>query len=394
MSSKDFIYLDHAASTPVAPEVIEAMLPYFSEIYGNPSGLHQQARASKRGLTQARKRVANILHCQPKEIIFTSGGSESDNMAVRGVAWAQQLAGKGNHLITSPIEHSAVQKTINQLCQNHGFRQTIVPVDATGMVNPAEVEAAIQADTILITIMAANNEVGTLQPLAEIGTIAKKHNVLFHSDTVQAIGFMPFNMQTLNLDILTMSAHKFYGPKGVGVLYMRQGVPFTPSSTGGSHEENRRPGTENVASIVGLATALELAYDQREAHTAHLTGLRDKLIAGVLNTIPKAQLTGHPTKRLPHHASFVFANCDASALLMHLDTHGIGGASGSACDTGMPEPSGVLLAMGIEPSLALGALRLTLGRSTTEADLDYVLEILPQAVETVRQLHQTQQALA
>lgn len=394
MSHQDFIYLDHAASTPVAPDVVEAMLPYFSEIYGNPSGLHQQARASKRGLTQARKRVAKILNCQPKEIIFTSGGSESDNMAVRGVAWAQQLAGKGNHLITSPIEHSAVQKTINQLCQNHGFSQTVVPVDAYGMVNPVDVEAAIQPQTTLISIMAANNEVGTLQPLAEIGAIAKARGILFHSDTVQAIGFMPLDMQTLDVDILAMSAHKFYGPKGVGVLYMRQGTPFTAHSTGGSHEENRRPGTENVASIVGLATALEMAYNQREAHTAHLIALRNKLIGGVLETVPEAQLTGHPSQRLPHHASFVFAHCDASALLMHLDTHGIGGASGSACDTGMPEPSGVLLAMGVEPDLALGALRLTLGRSTTEADIDYVLKILPQAVETVRQLHQTQQAMA
>lgn len=394
MSEQRFIYLDHAASTPVDPVVVEVMLPYFSETYGNPSGLHRQARACSRAISEARKEVAAILNCKPKEIVFTSGGSESDNMAVRGVAWAQHLAGKGNHIITSPIEHGAVRKTIDQLCQHYGFEQTQVPVDGYGMVNPADVEAAIRPGTVLISIMAANNEVGTLQPISEIGQIAKAHRIPFHSDTVQAIGAIDLDVERLPIDLLAMSAHKFYGPKGVGVLYIRGGTPLIPHSTGGSHEEGRRPGTENVPYIAGLAAALKLAYQERETKMAKLIALRNRLIQGVLNTIPEAHLTGHPDQRLPNHASFAFKNCDATALLMHLDMNGIGAASGSACATGMPEPSDVLLAMGIDYHLALGALRLTLGRSTTEADIDYVLEKLPGVVKTLRQLHQMQQQAA
>ena len=246
MSERKFIYMDHAASTAVDPAVVTAMLPYFNETYGNPSGLHQQARACSRAISEARKTVAAVLNCRPKEVVFTSGGSESDNMAVRGAAWAQQLAGKGNHIITSPIEHGAVRNTIDQLCQNHGFEQTQVPVDGFGMVNPADVEAAMRPETILISIMAANNEVGTLQPIADIGHIAKAHGIPFHSDTVQAIGAIDLDVETLPVDLLAMSAHKFYGPKGVGVLYIRGGTPLLPHSTGGSHEAGRRPGTENV----------------------------------------------------------------------------------------------------------------------------------------------------
>ncbi len=394
MSNQKFIYLDHAASTPVASEVLEAMLPYFSETYGNPSGMHKQARASSRAISNARQEIAQILNCSPKEIVFTSGGSESDNMAIRGVAWAQKLAGKGKHIITSPIEHSAVSKTIDQLCEYYGFEQTQVSVDQYGLVDPADVEAAIRPDTILISIMAANNEVGTLQPIAEIGELAQAHGIPFHSDTVQVVGAIELNMQDLKMDLLAMSAHKFYGPKGVGLLYIRQGTPFMPHSTGGSHEAGRRPGTENVPYIVGLATALKLAYQDMAASVARQTRLRDKLITGVLETIPDAALTGHPTLRLPNSASFVFKDCDATAILMHLDMNGVGGASGSACATGMPEPSDVLLVMGIDYQLALGALRLTLGRSTTDEDIDYVLEKLPGIVQTVRQLHQMQQVPA
>jgi len=386
MSQSKFIYLDHAASTPVAPEVLEAMRPYFSEWYGNPSGLHRQGRATHRAIAEARRQIAALFRCKPKELIFTSGGSESDNMAIRGVAWAQKLAGKGAHIITSPIEHSAVSKTINQLCDKFGFEQTRVPVDRYGMVNPADVEAAIRPDTILISIMAANNEVGTLQPIAEIGAIARERGIPFHSDSVQAVGTLELNTQTLPVDLLAFSAHKFYGPKGVGLLYMRQGTPFLPPTTGGGHEEGRRPGTENVPYIVGLATALRLATENRAETVARLTRLRDRLIEGVLRDVPGAHLTGHPTQRLPHNASFVFEDCDATALLMHLDMRGIGAASGSACATGMPEPSKVLRAMGIEHNLALGALRLTLGKSTTDDDITYVLEVLPEAVAAVRQL--------
>ncbi|MFQ5613111.1 MAG: cysteine desulfurase family protein, partial [Anaerolineae bacterium] len=379
-TEKRSIYLDHAASTPVDPGVVEAMLPYFTETYGNASGLHSQARASARALDAARRDVAEVLGCSPKEVIFTSGGSESDNMAIRGVAWAQKQAGKGAHIITSPIEHSAVQKTIDQLCARFGFEQTRVPVDETGRVDPAAVAGAIRPDTVLISVMGANNEVGTIQPLAEIGQIARERGIPFHSDTVQAVNAIELQVDALNLDLLSLSAHKFYGPKGVGVLYLRQGTPFLPPGTGGGHEGNRRPGTENIPYIVGLARALRLVERLRPGETLRQAALRDRLVAGVLQAVPGAQLTGHPTQRLPNNASFVFPGCDASALLMHLDMQGIAAASGSACDTGMPEPSAVLLAMGVPSDLALGALRLTLGRSTTGDDIDYVLDVLPKIV--------------
>lgn len=386
MTEQKFIYLDHAASTPVASDVLEAMLPYFSDIYGNPHGLHKQGRASHKAMHMARRQIASTIGCKPKEIIFTSGGSESDNMAIRGVAWAQRRAGQGKHLITSPIEHGAVSQTIAQLCQDHGFEQTQVAVDAYGLVAPDDIAAAIRPDTILISIMAANNEVGTIQPIAEIASLAQAHGIPFHSDSVQAIGAFDIKVNTLAVDLLAFSAHKFYGPKGVGLLYLREGTPFVPHSTGGSHEENRRPGTENIPYIVGMATAMSLATENQAETMARQIQLRDQLIQGVLDQIPESHLTGHPTQRLPNHASFVFADCDATTLLIHLDQHHIGAASGSACSTGMPEPSGVLLALGIDPQLALGALRLTLGKSTTEADIAYTLETLPQVVQKVRQL--------
>ncbi len=382
--SNDFIYLDHAASTPVDPAVLDAMMPFFSEKYGNPSGLHAQGRATKQAIVAARRTIAEIFHCHPTEIIFTSGGSESDNMAIRGAAWAQKLAGKGHHIITSPIEHPAVSKTVDQLCAVHGFEQTIVPVDEFGRINPADVRAAIRPDTVLISIMAANNEVGTLQPIAEIGEIAREHGIPFHSDSVQAVGTLDLDVRNLPVDMLALSAHKFYGPKGVGVLYLRKGTPFVPHSTGGGHEEGRRPGTENVPFIVGLAKALEMAVENAAEASARMAQLRDTLIDGVLNRISGAHLTGHPTERLPHNASFVFENCDASALLMHLDMHNIGAASGSACATGNPEPSKVLTAMGYPRELALGALRLTLGKHTTAPQVERVLDVLPRVVESVR----------
>ena len=381
-----FIYLDHGASTPTDVTVVEAMLPYFSEMYGNPSGVHQQARNSKQALNKARRDIAQALKCQTKEVIFTSGGTESDNMAVRGVAWAQRFAEKGNHIITSPIEHSAVSETIDYLCRHHGFEQTQVPVNQDAMVSVADVKSAIRHDTILIAIMTANNEVGTIQPMAEIGSIAKEHDIPFFSDSVQIMGAMDINLQEWEVDLLSFSAHKFYGAKGVGMLFMRAGTPYMPHSTGASHEEGRRPGTENIPYIVGMAKAVQLATEHFEDTVPRLIRLRDKLISGVLDNTPKSYLTGHAKHRLPNHASFIFHGCDATSLLIHLDRHGIGAASGSACATGMPEPSKVLLAMGIAPQHALGALRLTLGKSTTESDIDYVLETLPQIVQTVRDL--------
>ncbi len=384
MADQRVMYLDHSASTPVDPRVVEAMLPYFTESYGNASGLHRQARASARALDQARHDVAAIFGCKPKEVVFTSCGTESDNLAIRGVAWAARLGGKGGHMITSPIEHHAVAHTIDELCDQFGFEQTVVPVDEYGQVDPEDVARAIRPDTILISVMYANNEVGTVEPLAEIGAIAHERGIPFHTDAVQAGGFLDLNVDRLNVDLLALSGHKFYAPKGVGILYVRQGTPLLPQQTGGGHENNRRAGTENIPYIVGIATALRLAQEERESETARLAALRDRLVAGLLAGIPDAQLTGHPERRLPGHASFVIPGVEASGMLMHLDMAGVCAASGSACTSGMPEPSHVLVAMGVEHTLALGALRLTLGRSTTQADVDYVVEILPGIVEKLR----------
>jgi cysteine desulfurase len=387
MSSQREIYLDHAASTPTDPQVVEVMLPYFSQIYGNASGLHKQARASARAIDDARRTVADILGCSPKEIVFTACGSESDNIAIRGVAWAQRQAGKGNHLITTPIEHHAVDHTYNQLCDKFGFEQTVVPVDRSGVVNPADIAAAIRPETVLISVMYANNEVGSLQPIAEIGALARERGIAFHTDAVQAVAYEPLNVDSLNVDLLAISGHKIYAPKGIGILYVRKNTPLLSPFTGGSHENNRRPGTENVPYIVGIAKALELVQAHRPAENARQATLRDRLIAGVLGTISGSHLTGHPTRRLANHASFVFEGCEADAMLMHLDMAGVEAASGSACTTGMPEPSHVLTAMGLPHDLALGALRLTVGRQTTDADIDTVLEILPGVIEKVRQLN-------
>jgi cysteine desulfurase len=384
MSEKRVVYLDHSASTPVDARVVEAMLPYFTESYGNASGLHRQARASARALDQARRDVAEVLGCKPKEIVFTSCGTESDNLAIRGVAWTGKLAGKGKHLITSPIEHHAVSQTINQLCDRFGFEQTVVPVDRYGLVDPGDVACAIRPDTLLISIMYANNEVGTIEPLAEIGAIARERGIPFHTDAVQAGGYLDLDVERLNVDLLSLSGHKFYAPKGVGMLYVRQGTRLQPEQTGGGHEGNRRAGTENIPYIVGLATALRLAQQERASEAARLSALRDRLVTAIYAGIPDAQLTGHPERRLPGHASFVIPGVEADGLLMHLDMAGVCAASGSACTTGMPEPSHVLMAMGVEHTLALGALRLTLGRSTTQADVDYVVEILPGIVEKLR----------
>jgi cysteine desulfurase len=384
MSDKRIVYLDHSASTPVDARVVAAMLPYFTESYGNASGLHRQARASARALDQARHDVAEVLGCKPKEIVFTSCGTESDNLAIRGVAWTGKLAGKGKHLITSPIEHHAVSQTINQLCDRFGFEQTVVPVDRHGVVNPDDVARAIRPDTLLISIMYANNEVGTIEPLAEIGAIARERGVPFHTDAVQAGGYLDLDVERLNADLLSLSGHKFYAPKGVGMLYVRQGTPLQPQQTGGGHEGSRRAGTENVPYIVGLAAALRLAQQERASEAVRLPALRDRMVDGICSGIPDAQLTGHPKQRLPGHASLVIPGVEADGLLMHLDMAGVCAASGSACTTGMPEPSHVLTAMGVEHTLALGALRLTLGRSTTQADVDYVAEILPGIVEKLR----------
>ncbi len=386
MNNEPAIYLDHAASTPVDPRVVEAMLPYFSKIYGNASGMHQQARGSAQALDQARRTVADILNCSPNEVIFTACGTESDNIAIRGAAFAQQLAGRGQHIITTPIEHHAVSHTVNQLCDKFGFEQTVVPVDEYGVVNPADVAAAIRPDTILISVMYANNEVGSLQPIAEIGNIARDRGIPFHTDAVQAAAYQPLNVDGLNVDLLAISGHKIYAPKGVGILYVRQNTPLLPTLTGGSHENNRRPGTENIPYITGIATALALIENHRDSENSRQTALRDRLIHGLLTAIPHSRLTGHPVNRLPNNASFVFDGCEADAILMHLDMAGIQAASGSACTSGMPEPSHILRAMGIPHQLALSALRLSLGRQTTAADIDRVLKVGPEIIAKIRQM--------
>lgn len=376
------IYLDHAATTPVDPRVMEAMLPYWMEKYGNASSIYALGREARRAVEKARQTVADILHAQPEEIIFTSCGTESDNMAIRGVAWASR--DKGNHIITSSIEHHAVGHTCAQMAREFGYEITYLPVDQYGVVDPADVAAAITERTVLISIMYANNEVGTIEPLAEISAVARRHGVPFHTDAVQAGGSLDLNVDRLGVDLLSLSAHKLYGPKGVGVLYVRRGTPLLPIVTGGSQEQGRRAGTENVPYIVGMATALRLAQEEMATTNQRLTALRDRLIAGVLASVPHAALTGHPTQRLANNASFVFDYIEGEAILLQLDLQGIAASSGSACTTGEPEPSHVLTALGIPPARAHGALRLSLGKDNTRDDVDRVLAVLPGIVEKLQ----------
>lgn len=379
------IYLDHSASTPVDPQVLEAMLPYFSEIYGNPSALHRFGQQTESAIENARQTLASIFHCRAKEIVFTSCGSESNNLAIRGAALAAREAGRGNHIITSPQEHSAVSKTVKQLVDHFGFEATFLPVDAEGNITPDVLEAAIRPDTVLVSLMYANNEIGTILPISELAQVAHHHDILFHTDAVQAAGQLDLDVHTLGVDMLSISAHKFYGPKGVGALYVREGIHLIPTQSGGSHENGRRAGTHNVPLIVGMATALELAYAELNTHVAHYRARRDELIDGILNAIPDSVLTGSRPNRLPSHASFAFRHVNGNTLLMHLDMKGIAASSGSACKTGNPEPSDILLAMGLIPEWALGGLRLSVGRQTTAADIQIVVDTLPAIIETVRQ---------
>jgi cysteine desulfurase len=384
----EHIYMDHAASTPVDPMVVEAMLPYFTQDYGNPSSVHAFGRNAEDAIEAARRDIAQVLNCQPNEVVFTSCATESNNLALRGTAWAAQRADKPVHVITTPVEHPAVGKTAEQLRDLIGAEVTILPVDDYGRVDPADVRAALRPHTTLVSVMFANNEVGTLQPIAEIAGITRKAGVLFHTDAVQAAGQHSLDVEALGVDMLALSAHKFYGPKGVGILYVRKGVELLPSQSGGSHERGRRGGTSNTPYIVGMAKALQMADEQRETDTAHYLALRKRLVDGVLATIDDAQLTGHPEHRLPNNASFAFKDVDGNNLLMHLDMAGIAASSGSACKTGDPEPSDVLMALGFEREWALGGLRLTLGRQSTEAHVERVLAVLPEKVTKVRDLGQ------
>jgi len=377
------IYMDHAATTPVRPEVREAMLPYLGEEFGNPSSIYSWGREAAEVLESSRERVAGLINARPTEIVFTGGGSESDNQAIKGVALA--CRDRGRHLITTAIEHHAVFDAARFL-ERFGFDVTFVPVDRYGMVDPDDVRKAIRDDTVLISVMHANNEVGTVQPVEEIGKIAREHGIYFHTDAVQTAGVLPLDVQTMNCDLLSISAHKFYGPKGVGVLYIRNGTSVVPLIHGGAQERNRRAGTENVAGIAGLAKALELAVAEMGEVQPRIRGLRDKLIKGVEDTVEHVQLTGHREQRLPGSASFCFEFIEGESLLLHLDMQGIAASSGSACTSGSLEPSHVLLAMGLRHEIAHGSLRLTLGRDNTAGDVDLVLDAIPGIVQKLRMM--------
>ncbi len=378
------IFMDHSATTSVDSRVVEAMQPYWTEAYGNPSSIHALGRRAAAGLDDARNRVAKALNCQPAEIVFTSCGTESDNLALRGVGFAQAARGK-RHIITTPIEHHAITHTVAQLVEHFDFEATFVPVDDQGLVDPAAVEAAVRPATAIVSVMYANNEIGTIEPIAEIGAITRRHGIPFHTDAVQAGAYLPLDVQTLNVDLLSLSAHKFYGPKGVGVLYVRKGLQqLWPVQTGGGQERGRRAGTENVPYIVGMAAALELAQADRAEEAARLAALRDCLVAGLLGRIPGARLSGHPSQRLPGHASLVIPGVEADQMLIALDLLGVAASSGSACASGASEPSHVLTALKYSHSDALGSLRLTLGRQNTQADVDFVIDNLPPIVERIR----------
>jgi cysteine desulfurase len=383
------IYLDHAATTPPDPRVIEAMLPMLTTFWGNPSSIYLEGQEARRALDSARKVCADLLGAAPKEIVFTGGGSESDNAAIRGAAFAQRDRGRGNHIVTSAVEHHAVLHTVEQLGRE-GFRVTVLPVDSEGFVDPAAVESAVGDDTTVVSIMTANNEVGTIQPIAEISRVAKTKNpnVVLHTDAVQAAGALDITPSKLGVDLLSIAGHKLYDPKGVGLLYIKNRTPWVPMILGGSQEKERRAGTENVAGIVGMATAMKLAWDEFDIRNAHSRELRDRLIFEVPERIADTIITG-PTdlgRRLSNSFSCCFRNVEGESVLLALDMADIAASSGSACTTGALEPSHVLTAMGIDPDLAHASLRLTVGASTTHEQIDSVVAKLPEIVARLRSL--------
>jgi cysteine desulfurase len=383
MGAQRTIYMDHSATTFVKPEVLESMIPYFTEHFGNPSSLYGIARYSKKAIDTARMQTAKALGADPDEVYFTSGGSESDNWAIKGIALANRK--RGNHIITTRIEHHAVLHTC-QFLEKEGFEITYLPVDQYGLVSPVDLEKAITDKTILISVMYANNEIGTIEPVAELGAIARKHKVYFHTDAVQAIGNIPIDVKSQNIDLLSLSAHKFYGPKGIGALYIRKGVRIGNLIHGGGQERKRRAGTENIAGIVGLGTAIELATADITGHNAKIRTMRDRLIRGVLEKIPNSRLNGHPEKRLPGNFNVSFEFIEGESMLLLLDDEGVCASTGSACTSGSLEPSHVLLATGLPVEISHGSLRLTLGDANTEADVDFVLEVLPGVVKKLRDM--------
>ncbi len=378
----DRIYLDHAATTPMRTEVLEAMIPYLTDKFGNASTIYGWGREAKKTLDDARASVANRIGADFNEIVFTGSGSESDNMAIKGIAW--QYSDRGKHIITSQIEHHAVLDSVKWL-EKQGFEVTYLPVDADGIISVDDFRAALRSDTIIASIMHGNNEIGTIQPIQEIGQICGEHGVLLHTDAVQTVGAMPVNVNDLNVDLLTLSAHKFYGPKGVGALYIRKGVRLAPLVHGGGQERVRRAGTENVAFIVGLAKALELAEAEREVVIPHIQRLRDVLLTG-LEKIPNVKVNGCRTRRLPNNVNVCFQFIEGESLLLNLDMKGIAASSGSACTSGSLDPSHVLLALGLSHEIAHGSLRLTLGKDTQKSEIDRVLAELPPIVERLREM--------
>jgi len=377
------VYFDHSATTPVDHEVATIMVEYMTEKFGNPGSIHYFGREANKAVSGAREQLATLIGATSKEIFFTSGGTESDNLALKGVAYANRK--KGNHIITTAIEHHAVLHACEAL-EKDGFTVTYLPVDENAMVRVEDVKNAITDKTILISVMFANNEVGTIQPIKEIGQLAKEKGIYFHTDAVQAVGNYPVDVNEYNIDLLSLSGHKLYGPKGVGAIYIRKGVRIQALQQGGSQERKMRPGTENVPGIVGLGKAAEKARLEMTERIAHVQGLRDKLIKGIQEKIGDIKLNGHPEQRLPGNVNFSFFYIEGESLLLNLDMKGIAGSSGSACTSGSLDPSHVLLAMGMTHETAHGSLRLSLGRGNTEADIDYCLEVLPKIVETLRSM--------
>lgn len=381
---KQRVYLDHNATTPTHPEVLEEMLPYYKDIFGNPSSVHQFGREARKAVEEARRKIADLIGAaSPDEIVFTSGGTESNNFAINGAAHA--LKDKGNHIIASAIEHHAVENPCKFL-EKHGFKTTFVPVDEFGVVKLDELKKSITDKTILISIMFANNEIGTIEPIEEIVNLARERKICVHTDAVQAVGKIPVDVKKLGVDLLSLSAHKFYGPKGVGVLYIKKGTKITPMQRGGHHEKNRRAGTENVAGIVGLGKAAEIAKKQMAGETKRITALRDRLYDGIKKNIKEVKLNGHPEKRLPNTLDVSFEYLEGESIILNLDMEGVGVSTGSACTSGSLEASHVLLAMGISHQTAQGSVRFSLGRINTKEDIDYTLEKLPPIIERLRKM--------
>jgi cysteine desulfurase len=380
------VYFDYAATTPVDQQVMQTMLPYFSDSFGNPSSVHRYGQSAEAALENARLTISQIMQCLPEEIIFTSCGTESDNLALRGAALFARENHAANHILISPVEHHAVSRTAEQLARYFGFELEYLPVDSFGRTIPDEVASRLRSDTALVSVIYANNEIGTINPISEIGQLCQSKGIAFHTDAVQAAGYEDINVNNIHTDLVSIGAHKFYGPKGIGALYVRKGLTLLPTQTGGGQEYGYRSGTQNIPYIVGMAEALRIAQANKESRIKKLQPMRDHLIGSILEEIPDVQLTGDPQQRLPNHASFLFRGVDGNALLTLLDLQGFACSSGSACKTGSPEPSEVLTSLGFSRDWALGSLRITLGNYTTPGEIEAFLNVLPGVVAKLRQV--------